>query len=589
MARVTWHGNADFHTVLEVIATQLALTTGAIALVRYYAKRSWMFLLIGTGFLGAGLLDAYHALITASFMAGRTPTAFSALTHWSGAVSRVFLSVLLMASLLAQKKRAIAGRRAERLVYFGVGSWCLVSFVFFLLVPLRPAYYPDLPIHRPAELVPALFFTLAAVGYCRKGSWRLDDFEHSVLLSLIPAAISHLVYLAVYSKVGDSMYLAGHLLKILGYGFLLNGLLASMYSAFKREAEHASHLLDVNCSLAVEVKERKKAEAELRQAHDELEERVNVRTADLAVRTTELQDQVHAKELALAELAEAQQRMIELSRLSGMAEIATGVLHNVGNVLNSVNVSTTIAAAKIQEFRLDKLVSAIDILQQHNDDMAAFLKDDPRGQRLIPYLTKLGKNLQEDRQVALAELVRLQDHVAHIKTIVATQQSYAKVSGLIENVCLAELVEDAFHIVQPAFERHQIRLERDFDEQPPLAADKHKILQILLNLLRNAKEAVKQSRQEPRFIRVKIRRQDNERVRIEIKDSGIGVAQENLTRIFAHGFTTKSEGHGYGLHSAALAAREMSGSLWVESDGVGLGATFILELPLTKVQEMSLV
>lgn len=172
-SRVTWRAGPEFHTVLEVIATQLALTTGAIALVRYYAKRSRTFLVIGAGFLGAGSLDAYHALITCSFMAGHTPSALSALTHWSGAVSRVYFSALLVVSLV-WRKRPVGGRAAERLVYVGVGAWCLVSFLFFLLVPLRPAYDPNLFVHRPAEVVLALCFTLAAVGYFRKGYWRFD-------------------------------------------------------------------------------------------------------------------------------------------------------------------------------------------------------------------------------------------------------------------------------------------------------------------------------------------------------------------------------------------------------------------------------
>jgi GAF domain-containing protein len=187
---------------------------------------------------------------------------------------------------------------------------------------------------------------------------------------------------------------------------------------------------------------RQRAQDALMEAKETLERRVTERTR-------ELQDQVDAKERALAELAEAQQRLIELSRMSGMAEIATGVLHNVGNVLNSVNVSATIAAGKILEFRVDQLVTAMDMLRQHPDDLDAFLRQDPKGRRLLPYLAKLGQAFEEDRQGALAELRQLQNHVDHIKTIVATQQSYAKVSGLVEDVCLAELVEDALHIVQP--------------------------------------------------------------------------------------------------------------------------------------------
>lgn len=322
----------------------------------------------------------------------------------------------------------------------------------------------------------------------------------------------------------------------------------------------------------------------MRRSHGSVEAKATLEKR-VTERTQELQDQVHAKERALAELAEAQKRLIEMSRLSGMAEVATGVLHNVGNVLNSVNVSANLAASKIGEFRLDHLAAAIDMLEEHRDDASVFLRDDPKGQRVLPYLAKLGQALQQDCQTALSELHHLQNHIGHIKTIVATQQEYAKVSGLIEDLYLADLAEDALRIVEPSLERYQIRVERDFQDLPAVAADKHKILQILLNLLRNAKESIKQSQKHPGLIRLSLRRYNDDRVRIEVKDSGIGLAPENLTRIFAHGYTTKTNGHGFGLHSGALAAQQMSGSLWAESDGLGYGATFILELPLVETHE----
>jgi signal transduction histidine kinase len=262
-----------------------------------------------------------------------------------------------------------------------------------------------------------------------------------------------------------------------------------------------------------------------------------------------------------------------------MAEIATGVLHNVGNVLNSVNVSATVAAGRIGELRVDKLRAAVGLLDQHQDDLAGFLSRDPKGVRVISYLGKLGHQLEEDRQISLRELEQLCDHVGHIKQIVATQQSLAKVSGLIEKTSLAEVVEDAVRIVVPSFERHGIRLERKFEDLPDVPADKHQILQILLNLLRNAKEAIKESESRRKQIEVRLCRHGHDRIRIEVRDSGIGLDREHLTRIFAHGFTTKRNGHGFGLHSGALAAKQMGGSLWAESEGRGQGASFILELP----------
>jgi len=280
-----------------------------------------------------------------------------------------------------------------------------------------------------------------------------------------------------------------------------------------------------------------------------------------------------------AQLAEAQERLIALSRQAGMAEIATGILHNVGNVLNSVNVSTALVAGRIRESRVDKLVSLIHMMKQHSGDLQEFLGKDPKGQHVLPYLAKLGEHFQSERDGLLTELESLSSHVDHIKRIVATQQSYAKVSGLVENVCLSDMVEDALRILEPELVRHKIEVQRDFEPLPTIAAEKHQILQILLNLLRNAKQALREAEGGP-VIRVQIRRLEESRISLAIRDNGVGLPPENLTRIFGHGFTTKVNGHGFGLHSCALAASQMGGSLRAESEGPGRGATFTLELPL---------
>jgi signal transduction histidine kinase len=178
--------------------------------------------------------------------------------------------------------------------------------------------------------------------------------------------------------------------------------------------------------------------------------------------------------------------------------------------------------------------------------------------------------------------------VGHIKQIVSTQQSYAKVSGLVENVQLCDMVDDALRIVEPGLVRHKIRVERDSEPVPAIAADKHQILQILLNLLRNAKQAMQEGDGDEgeKVIRLRIRRLGESRVSLAVEDSGVGLPPENLTRIFGHGFTTKADGHGFGLHSCALAASQMGGSLRAESEGPGHGATFILELPLKTADDL---
>jgi signal transduction histidine kinase len=219
-------------------------------------------------------------------------------------------------------------------------------------------------------------------------------------------------------------------------------------------------------------------------------------------------------------------------------------------------------------------------MQQHAGDLSHFLTCDQKGQRVLPYLAKLGNHFQEQRQDMHIELDLLREHIEHIRRIVATQQNYAKASGLEEEVCLSTLIEDAFRMIQPGFDRHKIRLEREYEDLPPVLADKHRVLQILLNLLRNAKDAITGGSNPERALRVRIAAHGADRVRIAVTDSGVGLAPESVTRIFAHGFTTKPHGHGFGLHSGALAARHMGGRLWGESAGPGFGATFTLELPV---------
>jgi signal transduction histidine kinase len=325
---------------------------------------------------------------------------------------------------------------------------------------------------------------------------------------------------------------------------------------------------------------RHRVRTALIEAKETLEQRV-------LERTRELREQIEAKDRAHAELATAQQRLIEFSREAGMAEIATSVLHNVGNVLNSVNVSASLVAGKVRESRVDNLVALIHMLEQHNGNLTEFLANDPKGQRVLPYLAKLGRHLQSERNGLLKELESLSSHVGHIKQIVATQQNYAKVSGLVENISLSEVVDDALGILEVGLVRHEIKLERKFEILPTIAADKHQILQILLNLLRNAKQAIKQAEGKGgKVIRVSIRRLGKSRVSLAVEDTGVGLPPENLTRIFGHGFTTKADGHGFGLHSCALAASQMGGSLRAESEGLGRGATFILELPIKTGEEI---
>ncbi len=316
------------------------------------------------------------------------------------------------------------------------------------------------------------------------------------------------------------------------------------------------------------------AHAELQMANDQLEIRVKERTR-------ELQDQVIAKERAHTELAQAQQSLMLASRQAGMAEVATGVLHNVGNVLNSVNVSTTLLREQVRKSETHTLLKAAELLKQKNEDLEAFLTSDPKGKLMPGFIIQIAGQLQKEQENLSIELEQLAKNVDHIKDIVAMQQSYARVAGIVEEVSLASLVEDALQINAAALTRHGVTVIRQFEEVPSLMLDKHKVLQILINFIRNAKYALDECTQNEKRIVITVAKTNGECVMVRVEDNGIGIPPENLTRIFSHGFTTRPNGHGFGLHVGALNAREMGGSLSVASEGTGRGATFTLILPMS--------
>jgi len=291
----------------------------------------------------------------------------------------------------------------------------------------------------------------------------------------------------------------------------------------------------------------------------------------------ELQHEIAERKRAEEEVEALHNQLVEASRHAGMAEVATGVLHNVGNVLNSVNVSSTLLSERVRKSRAVNVARAADLLIERNGDLARWLTEDERGRMLPAYLADLGKHLAAEHAEMTTELELLVKNVEHIKEIVAMQQNYAKVSGFIEILPLEKLVEDALQMNAAAFERHRVRVMRNYEPVPYVRVDKHKVLQILVNLLRNAKYAMDLSTE--RQLDLHIERAGDNAVRVTMRDTGCGIPQENLTRIFSHGFTTKKDGHGFGLHSGAIAAKEMGGILTADSEGAGCGATFKLELP----------
>jgi signal transduction histidine kinase len=299
---------------------------------------------------------------------------------------------------------------------------------------------------------------------------------------------------------------------------------------------------------------------------------------------TRLESEIAERERMQVQIEQIHKELLLASRQAGMAEVATSVLHNVGNVLNSVNTSASVVVERLQSAKADGFARVADLLEQHRSDLPGFFATAGRADQVIDFLRTLAQNLAAERKISLNELAELTRNIEHIKEIVVMQQSYARVSGVIEQVKPAELVEDALRMNAGALERHEVELVREYDPQlPEITLEKHKGLQILVNLIRNAKYACDEGGRPDKRLTVRITNSDD-RVRIAIVDNGVGIPPENLTRIFSHGFTTRKGGHGFALHSGALAAQELGGSLTAYSDGPGKGATFVLELPVAKTQ-----
>lgn len=299
--------------------------------------------------------------------------------------------------------------------------------------------------------------------------------------------------------------------------------------------------------------------------------------SDLRHSNAALATEVNEHKKAKTDLQNVHQQLILASRRAGMADIATGVLHNVGNVLNSVSVSATIVADKVRHSQSSNVTRLSDLLQQHASDLEVFITQDEKGRIVPSYLKSLAANLEEEQRINLEELDNLQKRIGHVKEIIEMQQAFAQTSGMIEPVPVVTVLEDALRIHADSVDRHHIEIVREYQAEPIIRTDKHQVLQIVVNLIGNAKHACNDSKRSDKQITLRLTA-DHKHVTITVTDNGVGIRKENLDRIFNHGFTTRPNGHGFGLHSGANAARDLGGSLTVHSDGEGRGATFALVL-----------
>jgi two-component system, LuxR family, sensor kinase FixL len=290
---------------------------------------------------------------------------------------------------------------------------------------------------------------------------------------------------------------------------------------------------------------------------------------------------------AEAERQDLQMQLVQASRRAGMADVAASMLHNVGNVLNSLNVSADLVSNTIRRSLIGDVGRIATMLQAHAQAVGDYLTSDPKGQQIPSYLAGLADHLAQEQASILEELDSLNSKIEHIGQIIGMQQDLTRVGKVREPVRPAELMEEARAINSAALERHRIEVVREYARIPQIVADKHLVLQILVNLISNAKYAMLAWEGRPHRLTLRVGLAEDRQgfVRLQVQDTGVGIKPEHLSHIFAQGFTTRRDGHGLGLHSGALAAKVMGGVLNAHSDGAGLGATFTLDLPLKPAED----
>jgi PAS domain S-box-containing protein len=283
-----------------------------------------------------------------------------------------------------------------------------------------------------------------------------------------------------------------------------------------------------------------------------------------------------------ARLKSAQDKLLETAREVGKTEVATGILHNAGNVLNSISVTAESIEKRVRNSKISCLSDVVQLLQDNAEQLGKFMTVEERGKKIPVLLANLSSELIDEQQRSLESLEALTKHVQHVTEIVQLQQSHGKAKGLLEATTMDEILRDTLEINAEVLARNGIKVTKDVSNLPTLLLDRHKLLQAMTNLICNAAQALAESSRADKTIKIRAREIESGRLRIEISDNGEGIPPENLTRIFEHGFTTKTKGHGFGLHSTALAVDELHGSITAHSDGPDKGATFTIELPFQK-------
>lgn len=631
----TWQGSAQLHTLMEVVATVLAMIVGAMALVRYYSKKEGIFLFIGAGFLGTAFLDGYHAVVTSEAFQPLMPSELPSLIPWSWIASRFFLSVIMCLSLLAwmrQQRLGETGLIKEKTVYLFIASFTLASFLFFISMPLPRAYYPEFIFHRPEEFIPALFFLMALVGYLRKGDWRENSFEHWLVLALIVSFVSQAAFMSFSGQLFDLEFDAAHILKKGSYICVLTGLLISMYEIFRVEEKGKKNLLaalaalreseekyqsiiatavdgywmiDGN-SITLDVNESlcsllgyKKNEMLGRSAGDFVDDKNRLIFA--AQHKNKSENKYRKYEVALTAKdgrkipttfsattmpAPKGKKPWSFAFVTDISDIKRAE-RKLAKHRDHLEEQVAERTAEVQE-KAARLEEALESERKFSSMQQEFVSlvshefrtplaiIDGAAQRIARRLNKITPEELKTRTSKIRGGVgRMTDLID--KTLYLSRLDSGKIKFAPEKINLKELIREGCEHQSEFSPDHDIRL--DIESLPDrFVADPALMDQVFCNLLSNAIKYC------PGGCRIDvIGQQENDQILIAVRDQGIGISKDELPRMFERFFRTEATigipGTGIGLNLCKEFVEMHGGTIEVDSVE-GEGSNFTVRLPI---------